>query len=183
MITCLFGSSRKDGNSMVALEYITNNIKYNFIYLYNSNIDKVQDNRHNEMSDTHSDDYEEIINNVIKSDIIIFLTPLYWYSMSASMKLFIDRWTETLRNSEIKDFKKNMSQKKYFIVIIGGDNPKVKSKPLVNQFKYIFEFMGINNYNFLIGEGVKPFDILDDKLFLNEINQLNVLLKKGDIHA
>lgn len=72
MITCLFGSSRKDGNSMITLEYITNNIKYNFIDLYNSNIDKVQDNRHNEMSDNHSDDYEEIINSVIKSDTIIF---------------------------------------------------------------------------------------------------------------
>lgn len=79
MITCLFGSSRKDGNSMITLEYITNNIKYNFIDLYNSNIDKVQDNRHNEMLDNHSDDYEEIINSVIKSDTIIFLTPLYWY--------------------------------------------------------------------------------------------------------
>lgn len=54
----------------------------------------------------------KILNKVLKSDIIIFSTPLYWYSMSASLKLFIDRWTESLRDTQIDNFKEIMSQKK-----------------------------------------------------------------------
>lgn len=56
----------------------------------------------------------KILNKVLKSDIIIFSTPLYWYSMSASLKLFIDRWTESLRDTQIDNFKEIMSQKLNF---------------------------------------------------------------------
>ncbi|USC68966.1 flavodoxin family protein, partial [Staphylococcus aureus] len=48
-----------------------------------------------------NDDYEQLLIKVLESDIIIFSTPLYWYSMSASLKLFIDRWTESFRDTQI----------------------------------------------------------------------------------
>ncbi len=82
--------------------------------LYQSNIEKVTDNRHSKGANFHNDDYEQILIKVLESDIIIFSTPLYWYSMSASLKLFIDRWTESLRDTQIDNFKEIMSQKKVF---------------------------------------------------------------------
>lgn len=114
MITCLFGSSRKDGNSNIAVENLLKNLNVNFVNLYQSNIEKVTDNRHSKDSSFHNDDYEQILIKVLESDIIIFSTPLYWYSMSASLKLFIDRWTESLRDPQIDNFKEIMSQKKVF---------------------------------------------------------------------
>ena len=112
MITCLFGSSRKDGNSNIALENMVKDLNVKFINLYQSNIEKVNDNRHSNETSIHNDDYKKILNKVLKSDIIIFSTPVYWYSMSASLKLFIDRWTESLRDTQIDNFKEIMSQKK-----------------------------------------------------------------------
>ncbi|RIL60156.1 flavodoxin family protein, partial [Staphylococcus epidermidis] len=50
-----------------------------FINLYQSNIEKVNDNRHSNETSIHNDDYKKILNKVLKSDIIIFSTPLYWY--------------------------------------------------------------------------------------------------------
>lgn len=182
MITCLFGSSRKDGNSAIAVENLLKNLNVNFVNLYQSNIEKVTDNRHSKGANFHNDDYEQILIKVLESDIIIFSTPLYWYSMSASLKLFIDRWTESLRDPQIDNFKEIMSQKKYLILIMGGDNPHTKAQPLVNQFKLIFEFMNITNYRFLIGEGNKPFDILNDSQFIEELANINLALKKGDIY-
>ena len=160
MITCLFGSSRKDGNSAIAVENLLKNLNVNFVNLYQSNIEKVTDNRHSKGANFHNDDYEQILIKVLESDIIIFFFFLYWYSMSASLKLFIDRWTESL----------------------GGDNPHTKAQPLVNQFKLIFEFMNITNYRFLIGEGNKPYDILNDSQFIKELANINLALKKGDIY-
>ncbi|TES18032.1 flavodoxin family protein, partial [Staphylococcus epidermidis] len=43
-----------------------------FINLYQSNIEKVNDNRHSNENSIHNDDYKKILNKVIKSDIIIF---------------------------------------------------------------------------------------------------------------
>ncbi|MUK59058.1 flavodoxin family protein, partial [Pseudomonas aeruginosa] len=34
MITCLFGSSRKDGNSAIAVENLLKNLNVNFVNLY-----------------------------------------------------------------------------------------------------------------------------------------------------
>ncbi|MEX3462974.1 flavodoxin family protein [Staphylococcus epidermidis] len=182
MITCLFGSSRKDGNSNIALENMVKDLNVKFINLYQSNIEKVNDNRHSNETSIHNDDYKKILNKVLKSDIIIFSTPLYWYSMSASLKLFIDRWTESLRDTQIDNFKEIMSQKKYLILIIGGDSPRIKAQPLVHQFKLIFEFMNITHFRFLIGEGNKPFDVLNDSQFMEELANTNLALKKGYIY-
>lgn len=184
MITCLFGSSRIDGNSMIAIKCLMKGLEYDFVNLYSKNIKKVIDNRHNNSNANipfsfHEDDYDSILESVISSDTIIFSTPLYWYSMSSALKLFIDRWTETLRDNKIKNFKEVMSKKKYIVVIIGGDEPETKSLPLVNQFKYIFEFMNVKNYQFIIGEAVKPFDILKDKTFLDELRKINTFLSTG----
>ena len=102
--------------------------------------------------------------------------------MSASLKLFIDRWTESLRDTRIDNFKEIMSQKKYLILIVGGDSPRIKAQHLVHQFKLIFEFMNITHFRFLIGEGNKPFDVLNDSQFMEELANTNLALKKGDIY-
>lgn len=39
------------------------------------------------------DDMENLIEKVLNADIIVFATPVYFYTMSAQMKIFIDRLT------------------------------------------------------------------------------------------
>lgn len=179
MITCLFGSSRNNGNSKVLLDYLLYGTDHRIINLFDTNIEKVIDNRHSNVysMDLHQDDYSKVLKSVMDADTIIFSTPLYWYSMSASLKLFIDRWTESLREEHRNDFKEEMSKKKYIVMIVGGDNPTIKSKPLIDQFKYIFEFMNITNYSFLIGEGVAPSDVLKDEDVIKKVNVLNFNLR------
>ncbi|MGS0668285.1 flavodoxin family protein [Staphylococcus arlettae] len=181
MITCLFGSSRSEGNSKAILDELLKGTDYQIIDLFHKNIEKVIDQRHSDVgvNESHKDDYLDILKKVMEADTIVFSTPLYWYSMSASLKLFIDRWTESLRESDRYNFKHEMSKKKYIVIIVGGDNPKIKAQPLIGQFKYIFEFMNITNYSFVVGEGVKPLDILNDEKTMEQIKILNFNLKKG----
>ncbi|MEJ7822325.1 MAG: NAD(P)H-dependent oxidoreductase, partial [Chitinophagaceae bacterium] len=43
------------------------------------------------------DDYLDLMRNIIDNyDILIFATPVYWYSMSGIMKVFFDRITDLL---------------------------------------------------------------------------------------
>ncbi|MDW8563789.1 flavodoxin family protein [Staphylococcus shinii] len=185
MITCLFGSSRNNGNSKVILDYLLYGTNHQIYNLFDTNIEKVIDNRHSDVDsiDLHQDDYSKVLKSVMGSDTIIFSTPLYWYSMSASLKLFIDRWTESLRGEQRNNFKEAMAKKKYIVMIVGGDNPIIKSKPLVEQFKYIFEFMNITDYTFLIGEGVAPSDVLKDGNVIKKVKSLNLDLRDRSKNA
>ncbi|WP_341637009.1 flavodoxin family protein [Staphylococcus casei] len=179
MITCLFGSSRNNGNSKMILDYLLYGTDHQVINLYDTNIEKVIDNRHSDVDSMHlhHDDYSKVLKNVMDADTIIFSTPLYWYSMSASLKLFIDRWTESLREEHRNNFKEEMSKKRYIVMIVGGDNPIIKSQPLIDQFKYIFEFMNITDYSFLIGEGEAPSDVLKDEDVIKKVKALNLDLR------
>lgn len=185
MITCLFGSSRYNGNSKIIVDYLLDETNHQIINLFDKNIEKVKDHRH--LDDTslnlYHDDYSSVLKSVIDADTIIFSTPLYWYSMSASLKLFIDRWTESLREEDRSDFKDEMAKKRYIVVIVGGDNPTVKSKPLIDQFELIFEFMHIKNYSFLVGEGVAPLDILKDENIIKKAKALNIDFKHESKNA
>jgi multimeric flavodoxin WrbA len=88
----VFGSARSHGNTREAVEevqslissYITviDLLKHSvkpFSYEYNQN-----------------DDFADLIEAVLTSDIIILATPIYWYGPSAQMKCFIDRLTNLL---------------------------------------------------------------------------------------
>ena len=54
------------------------------------------------------DDMADILNDVINADVIVLATPVYFYSMSAQMKIFIDRCFARFREITGKDV--------YFIV-------------------------------------------------------------------
>ncbi len=58
------------------------------------------------------DDMEEIIEKLIKADVIVLATPVYFYSMSAQMKIFIDRCLPKYR--EIRD-------KRFYFIITAAD--------------------------------------------------------------
>lgn len=46
-----------------------------------------------------NDDFKPIIEKVLAADCVIFVTPVYWYAMSAQLKVFFDRLNDltTLR--------------------------------------------------------------------------------------
>ena len=50
------------------------------------------------------DDMADILNDVISTDVIVLATPVYFYSMSAQMKIFIDRCYARFREITGKDF-------------------------------------------------------------------------------
>ncbi len=118
------------------------------------------------------DDNIDITNSVLKSDILIFSTPVYWYGMSGVMKNWIDRWSQTLRDPQIP-FKSSMQQKTAYVILVGGDNPRIKGLPLILQFQYIFDFMNMTFGGYIIGEANTPGEILADKIAVEDAQNMN----------
>ncbi|MBL7565846.1 flavodoxin family protein [Staphylococcus saccharolyticus] len=130
---------------------------------------------------TYQDDYQQLIDLVLKSNTIIFASPVYWYIISDSLKAFIDHWSETLQDQNYRDFKSKMAQKDFRLILVGGDCPKVKAKPCITQMKYSLEFLGRELTGYIIGTAEKLGDIKQDTFSLARANQWNEELKNKDI--
>ena len=162
-IAVIYGGTRHNGNTEILTELAVQGLAAEKIYLRDYEIKSIEDQRHApEGFQDINDDYNSIIDRILPHDILIFSTPIYWYSMSGTMKNFVDRWSQTLRDSKYPDFKAKMSLKKAFVIAVGGDDPYLKGLPLIQQFHYIFDFMGISFEGYLLGEGNKPGDIFQD---------------------
>ncbi len=64
-----------------------------------------------------SDDMEEILDCMIKADVIILATPVYFYAMCAQMKLLIDRCYSRFEE---------MINKKFYFIVTSAD-PEYKA--------------------------------------------------------
>jgi multimeric flavodoxin WrbA len=178
-IGIIYGGTRNDGNTEILVDEVVKDLPAEKIVLSDYRIQPIIDKRHaKEGFQPVNDDYNGIIDRIMKHEALLFATPVYWYSMSGIMKNFIDRWSQTLRDPNYSDFKIKMQEKKIYVVTVGGDDPYIKALPMIQQFHYIFDFMGMDFRDYIIGFGNKPGDILQDKAALFKANQLNRQLKE-----
>lgn len=172
-ILVLQGSSRENGNTEQLSQLVLQGIPYTQIHLREKNIRAIHDQRHDPEGFTAvDDDYDAIVEAVLEHDVIVFATPIYWYGMSGFMKDFVDRWSQSLRDKRYS-FKQALAQKQAFVITTGGDDPRVKGLPLIQQFQYIFGFVGMPFAGYIIGEGNKPGDVLSDKRAVAEASIWN----------
>ena len=177
-IAVIYGGSRPNGNTETLTKKAIQGLVVEEIYLRDYSIEPIIDKRHTvEGFSEINDGYNSIIDRILPHDILIFSTPIYWYSMTGTMKNFIDRWSQTLRDSKYPNFKNQMSQKIAYVIAVGGDEPYMKGLPLIQQFQHIFDFIGTTFGGYIIGEGNKPGEINQDTKALFAANQLREKLK------
>ena len=177
-IAVLYGGNRPNGNTETLTKKAIQGLVVEEIYLKDYLIQPITDKRHAEEGFPEiNDDYDSIIDRILQYDILIFSTPIYWYSMTGTMKNFVDRWSQTLKDAKYPDFKKQMSQKSAYVIAVGGDDPYMKGLPMIQQFQYIFDFIGTSFAGYIIGEGNKPGEIVQDMKALYAAEQLREKLQ------
>jgi multimeric flavodoxin WrbA len=97
----IVGSSRNDGDTLSLTNKLIEKSGWDLINLNDYNF-SYYDYKH----ENRNDDYLTLMREIIeKYDILIFATPVYWYSMSGIMKVFFDRLTDLL------EIEKNLGRK------------------------------------------------------------------------
>jgi multimeric flavodoxin WrbA len=66
-----------------------------------------------------NDMFAELAAEMLKHEIIIFATPVYWYAMSGLLKIFLDRFTDLVTTQ--KHLGRNMEGKLVFLIAVGSD--------------------------------------------------------------
>lgn len=101
----ILGSSRKNGETKKKVDELIYISDWDFIDLNDYRIG-YYDYEHKNLDD----DYLNLMRKIIENyDVLIFATPVYWYSMSGIMKVFFDRITDLL--DEEKDLGRNLRGK------------------------------------------------------------------------
>lgn len=89
----LQGSSRSQGDTAKVVNYIAQQNNFDVIDLNTKTIGHFDYDYKNK-----DDDFLNLITEIIENyDTIIFATPVYWYSMSGILKVFIDRISDLLK--------------------------------------------------------------------------------------
>lgn len=99
-VLVILGSPRKKGNSAIlagriAKGAVAENAKVETVYLNGRNISPCQAcmtcQKERSMGCSIQDDMQDIYRKLIEADVWIIASPVYWFTMSAQTKLFMDR--------------------------------------------------------------------------------------------
>lgn len=127
----ILGSSRGEGNTMQAIKMVTGKHKIPLIDLQTLNISYYDYDSKNK-----DDDFIPLAEQMIEHNPLILATPTYWYSMSAIMKTFLDRWSDLIALR--KDLGRKLAGKDlYIITSYAGDIPKGFEDPFIQTCQYL----------------------------------------------
>lgn len=128
----IFGSSRSSGETWKAVQAIVDGKDdipiIDLSTLQISHFDYEQRNQ--------GDDYLPLMERIIQHDLIVLATPVYWYSMSSQMKIFIDRLTDLLTIR--KDIGQNLRGKRLFVISsCGASMHRCFEEPFMKTCEYM----------------------------------------------
>lgn len=127
------GSSKSNGNTNTVINYLNKNSDFDIIDLKTKNIGAFEYDFSNA-----NDDFIPLMENIIdKYDTIIFATPVYWYSMSGTLKHFFDRLSDLLH------YKKELGRQ------LRGKSMAMISNSGANDLKDGFTIPFIESANYL----------------------------------
>jgi putative NADPH-quinone reductase len=66
-----------------------------------------------------TDDFLSVVKDMLKADTIVFATPVYWYAMSAQLKIFFDRLSDLL--TVAKDKGRGLAGKQVWLLASGTE--------------------------------------------------------------
>ncbi|MCX9156322.1 NAD(P)H-dependent oxidoreductase [Niveibacterium sp. 24ML] len=90
---------------------------------------------------------------------IVFVSPVYWFSVPSPMKTYLDQWSAWMRVPGV-DFKARMAEKRLWVIATSGDRDK--AQPMFDSYRLCAEFLGMQWMGPLWGKGGAPDAVLAD---------------------
>lgn len=133
----VIGSSRRAGNTGQLIDWVAGEIDCEVIDLGDQQISPY-DYQHRNLHD----DFIPLVDNLLKADNIVFASPVYWYAMSAQMKVFFDRLSDLLDVEDLKDRGRKLREKNGFVVATSIS--QLVAPAFKQSFIDTFGYLGMN---------------------------------------
>lgn len=161
-------SARRDGNTDLLARHAAAALPpeagQHWIRLDDVPLPAYQDLRHlEEPRERVPVDHErQLLDATLAATDIVIVSPLYWYSVTASAKLYLDYWSGWLRVGEPGSFRARMRDKTLWgISVYSGDDP-ADADPLLGTLRKSADYLAMRWGGLLLGRGNRPADVLLD---------------------
>jgi len=166
-ILALFGSPRKKGNSTLLANHIilgaeSKGAVAESIYLNGLNIKPCQGcyvcQEEGSKGCAIDDDMQDIYSKIIEADALIIASPVYWFTMSAQTKIFMDRcmamYNENHEESQL--YGKNIA-----IAMTYGDKDAFCSGCInaLRTFQDVYNYVGADIVGMVYGSAEEPGEV------------------------
>ena len=111
----IVGSARKESDTRKFVDKIFKDVDHSLIDLLNVQINGYDYNH----KYPAMDQYTVLIDEMVKHQVIVFATPVYWYSMSSLMKTFFDRFSDLVTYK--KSVGRQLKGKSTSLIAVGAD--------------------------------------------------------------
>ncbi len=186
-ILALFGSPRKKGNSTLLANHIilgaeSRGAIIESIYLNGLNIKPCQGcyacQEENSRGCAVDDDMQGIYPKITEADALIIASPVYWFTMSAQTKIFMDRCIATYNEDPEKS---QLHGKKIAIAMTFGDKDAFSSGCVnaLRTFQDAYNFVGADIAGMVYGSAEEPGEIAADTELMKDAEALGKKLVPG----
>ncbi len=143
------GSSRNDGDTASVVQQLAAQMNCEWLDLNSLNFSD-----YDYQSRNSGDDFLPAIRRIVENyDHIIWATPVYWYTMSAVMKRFIDRISDCLRIE--KETGRKFRGMSMSLVSVSND---VRNEHFASPFVLTADYLGMtftNDLHVVVGEAAE----------------------------
>ncbi|MFI6807597.1 flavodoxin family protein [Streptomyces luteogriseus] len=162
----VLGSARAEGNSELlarrAAEQLPPDVEQEWLDLTELPVPDFEDLRHDSDHVRPTEgNVARLLEATLAATDIVIVSPLYWYSVSAQTKRYLDYWSGWLRTPGL-DFKATLGGRTLWGVTALAHPQEVVADPLVGTLHNSAAYMGMRFGGVLLGNGSKPGDVLTD---------------------
>lgn len=121
--------------------------------------------KHDDMC-VHHDIMDKINKELIESDMVVFVTPLFFMGMSAQLKTLIDRFYAVLKKLPQKNA--SGEAKKYMLFSTCADKGESPISALLQYFKVFGENYGWQNCGHIIAQGYNSREDIEGTIYASQ---------------
>lgn len=179
--TFLVGSARANGNAEQLAHHASQSLNGSAEQLWlNLNelpLPPFQDVRHLEGGNylPPTGNAKTLFDATVDCDHLVFVSPVYWYSLPTSLKHYLDYWSEWMRVEGL-DFKQRMKGKTLW-AISSSAGSEAEAEPMLQSLRLSANYMQMNWGGHVLGTGDAPGEVLQDTAAMEAARHLfeNVL--------
>jgi multimeric flavodoxin WrbA len=178
-VVVVLGSPRKNGNSTILAQNVISGAKslgakVDSFYLHGMDIQpcdacEVCQKGEGDNDCIIADDMQDIYPKLLKANAIVIASPIYWFNLSAQVKLFMDRCYALGTSDGYKLKGKNIG-----IVLTYGDSDPFNSGAVnaIRTFQDSFGYVGANIVGMVYGSASKVGEIRNNHDLMNKAYEL-----------
>ena len=162
----LLGSTRPGGNTealaRLAAEQLPADVVQTWLQLSEHPVEPFRDIRHDGdgVYPVPSGNESRLLEATLAATDLVIASPLYWFSVSTSVKLYLDYWSAWMRVPDV-DFRARMRAKRMWAITAHTAKDLAEVDPMLGTLRLTADYMGMSWGGELLAYGNRPGEALD----------------------